>query len=208
MELQYYGANCVVLTTKDARIVIDDTLVAHGAKSVTKDGDIALFTGRVEKPAANTKITIGRPGEYEISNVSITGMPARAHMDEAGQFSATMYQIIVGEVTFLFTGHIYPELSADQLEDLNIIDVMVVPVGGHGYTLDAEGALKLIKEVEPKAVIPTHYDQKGITYEVPQASLEEAVKELGLEAAEPISKYKIKKADLPETTQLVVLERL
>jgi L-ascorbate metabolism protein UlaG (beta-lactamase superfamily) len=207
MELQYYGANCVVLTTKDARIVIDDTLASHGAKSVTKEGDIALFTGRVEKPAAKTKITIGRPGEYEISNVSITGMPARAHMDEEGQSSATMYQIIVGEVTLLFTGHIYPELSADQLEDLNIIDVMVVPVGGHGYTMDAEGALKLIKEVEPKAVIPTHYDQKGITYEVPQATLEEAVKELGLEAADPISKYKIKKPDLPETTQLVVLER-
>lgn len=207
MELQYHGANCVVLNTKDIRIVVDDTLAAHGAKSVMREGDIALFTGQFEKPTVNTKITIGRPGEYEISNVSITGMPARSHMDEEGQHSATIYQVIVGDITFLFTGHIYPELSAEQLEDMNTVDVMVVPVGGNGYTLDAEGALKLIKEVEPKAVVPTHYDQKGITYEVPQQTLEQAIKELGVEPGERTSKYKVKKSDLPETTELILLEK-
>jgi hypothetical protein len=44
MELQFYGANCIRLTTKKASIVIDDNLVDLGLKSVTKPGDIAMIS--------------------------------------------------------------------------------------------------------------------------------------------------------------------
>ena len=45
MDMQFYGANCVVLSSKQNRVVIDDNLATLGSKSVTKDGDICLFTG-------------------------------------------------------------------------------------------------------------------------------------------------------------------
>ncbi len=207
MELQYYGANCVLLTAKDIRIVVDDTLAMTSAKSITKPGDVALFTGIVPEIAVDTKITIAQPGEYEIANVSIVGIPARAHMDEPGQHSATMYKVIVGDVSFLFTGHVYPELSDDQLEDINAIDVMVVPVGGNGFTLDSIGALKLVKAIEPKIVVPTHYDEKGLKFEVPQQTLDQAIHGLGMEPKEKVAKLKVKSLELPEVTSLIVLER-
>jgi len=83
-------------------------------------------------------------------------------MDEAGH-NATMFKLIVGDQSVLFTGHIYPELNEAQMEAIGRVDVMVVPVGGNGYTIDPVGALKLIKEVEPKLVIPTHYAEAGST---------------------------------------------
>jgi L-ascorbate metabolism protein UlaG (beta-lactamase superfamily) len=207
MDIQYFGSNCVSLSNRDVRLVVDDYLAFHGGKTTLKSGDIALFTSLAPENLPDTKITIDSPGEYEVSNVSITGIPVRAHMDEAGKLSGTMYKVATSELTFLFTGHAYPEFTDDQMEAIGLVDVMVVPVGGNGYTMDGIGALKLIKEIEPKLVIPVHYDEKGLTFEVPQQTLEQAISSLGMEVKETTSKLKLKAADLGDVTELVVLER-
>ena len=207
MEFQYYGANCIRISNKKASIVIDDNLASLGAKAVTKPGDIALFTGAHDKPAVETKIVIDKPGEYEASDVSIQGIAARAHMDEEKQHSATIYKLSADDLRIAVAGHVYPNLSNSQLEDLNIIDVLIIPVGGNGYTLDPIGAMKLIKDIDPKIVIPTHYAEKGINYEVPQQSLEEVFRGLSMEPREAVPKLKVKAGELSEVTQLVVLEK-
>ncbi|HET8709460.1 MAG TPA: MBL fold metallo-hydrolase [Candidatus Saccharimonadales bacterium] len=207
MELSFYGANCVVLSGKEWRVVVDDNLASLGGKSIVREGDIALFTNTAPEGLPNTKLTIAQPGEYEGANVSITGIPARAHMDEAGIKAATMYKVVAGDTTFLFTGHVYPELSEDQQERIGLVDVMVVPVGGNGYTLDGEGALKLIKDIEPKVVVPTHYDDSKLKFEMPQQSLEQALQALGMEVKEKVPKLKLKGLELTDNTQLIVVER-
>lgn len=207
MELQFYGANCVRLSSKKASLVIDDNLAELGAKAVTKAGEVSLFTMAHGSPAVETKLVVDQPGEYEVSDVSIKGIPARAHIDEAGKMTATMYQVIMEDVRIGILGHIYPDLNNDQLESLGMIDVLIVPVGGNGYTLDSVGALKLIRAIEPKVVIPTHYDEKGLAYPVPQATLEDALKNLAMEPKETTAKLKVKAGELAENTQLVILER-
>ena len=207
MDLQYFGANCVTLTVKNTRIVIDDNLSEVGAKSVTKAGDIALFTGAHKAPKAEVKLSVDMPGEYEVSDISITGIAARAHLDEAG-LAATMYKVTIGEMSVLITGHIFPQLSDRQLETIGMIDVMIVPVGGRGYTLDPIGALKVIKAVEPKLVIPTHYEADGINYEVPQTDLKTALHELAMEPKETVTKLRLKPTELSDATHLIVLEKV
>lgn len=207
MEIQFYGANCVRLITKKASIVIDDNLTALGLNSATKVGDIALFTGPVAKTKAEPKVVINQPGEYEVSDTSIQGIAARSHMDEEGKQSATIFKIIGEDIRVAVLGHVYPELTDSQLEALSTIDVLIVPVGGNGYTLDALGALKLIKKIEPKVIIPTHYDDEALTFEVPQQPLAEALKSLAMEPGEAVPKLKLKSGEIAETTQLVILER-
>jgi L-ascorbate metabolism protein UlaG (beta-lactamase superfamily) len=205
MDMQFYGANCIVLSNKNNRVVIDDTLTTLGAKSVIKDGDICLFTGDYPAITAKPKVILDMPGEYEVSNVSIFGLQARAHMDEDKK-SAVMYKITWGDVKVLVTGHVFPKLTEAELESIGMIDVMFVPVGGNGYTLDATGAMQLIKQVEPKIVVPTHYNDSRLNYEVPQAELEDALKTLGMEPKETTTKFQFKPAETTDTTQLVVLE--
>jgi L-ascorbate metabolism protein UlaG (beta-lactamase superfamily) len=207
MELQSYGANCLVVTTKNARVVIDDNLADLGGKSIIRAGDVALFTNTHGEPAQAAKIVIDHPGEFEVSGISIYGIAARAHMNEAGKKTATMYKLVIDDLRILITGHVYPELSDAQLEAIGMVDVMFVPVGGNGYTLDGIGALKIVKEVEPKMIIPTHYDVKGLNYPVPQQSLEDGLKALGMELKETVAKLKPKAADLSDVAQLIVLER-
>jgi len=206
MELQFYGANCISLKHKDARFVIDDNLHELGAKSIIKPEDVALYTG------PHTGDSVGRlmfdsPGEYEVSDISVVGIAAQAHMDEKGTEKATMIKLVLGDLSILITGHILPELSDAQMEKIGMIDVMLVPVGGNGYTVDPIGAVKLIKDIEPKIVIPTHYADKALTFPVPQQELSNALKELGMEPTETVSKLKVKSNELTDTTQLILLEK-
>jgi L-ascorbate metabolism protein UlaG (beta-lactamase superfamily) len=132
---------------------------------------------------------------------------ARAHIDEPDQKTATIFKIVGEDIRLVVLGHVYPELSNAQLEALGTVDILIVPVGGNGYTLDSVGALTLIKEIEPKIIIPTHYADKSLDYPVPQQSLEEAVRGLAMEAHEAVPKLKVKSGELSDVTQLIILEQ-
>lgn len=208
MEIQYYGGNCLKISSKKATVVVDDNVKSLGASDVAKPGDIVLYTNQLGS-AKDPKFVIARPGDYEVSDVAITGIATRSHMDEEGKQSATMYRIVADDVRVAVVGHIHPDIGESELEALGTIDILVVPVGGHGFTLDPIGANKVIKEIEPKIIIPTQYDDKKLTYEVPAVSLEEAVKGLAMEPKETVPKLKIKgTAELAaDQAQLIVLER-
>lgn len=205
MDIQFYGANCIGVTHKGGRIVIDDNLADLGAKSITKADDVALFTG--PHGDSQARLTFDGPGEYEVADTSVIGIAARAHIDEPGTKNATMFKLVTGEQSILITGHIYPELSETQLETIGLVDVLIVPVGGSGYTVDPVGALKLIKDIEPKLVVPVHYTDKALKFPVPQQDLAAALKELAMEPKETVTKLKIKRDDLSDVTQLVLLEK-
>jgi len=207
MEVQYYGANCIVISGKQARLVIDDTLAELGAKSVAREGDIALFTAVHREQPKAAKLVIDQPGEYEVAGISIYGMAARGHMDIDELKTATMYKLLLDDTSILIVGHIYPELSDSQLEAIGMVDIMLVPVGGNGYTLDGLGALKLIKKIDPKVIVPTHYDDSSLHFPVPQQSLDQALKSLAMEPKEKLTKLKLKGNELGDATQLIVLER-
>ncbi len=206
MELQYFGANCLRIATKKAQIVVDDNLSQIGLKSITKPADISLHTF-AGQPTSKSQFLANTPGEYEISGVVIHGVAARAHMDPDDKQDAVIYTIAADDIKIAILGHIYPQLSEEQLEQIGHVDVAVVPVGNSGYTLDGLGALKLIKQIEPRIVIPTHYADKAIKYEVPQVELAESLKNLAMEPSETIDKYRPKLIDLTDTTRLIVLER-
>ena len=207
MDVQFHGANCITITTKGTRIVVDDNLADFGAKGITKQDDVVLFTGAHTAPAVDTKLTIDHPGEYEVAGVSVYGIALRSHMDEAGNKGTTAYKFIIDDVRYFATGHVYPELSERELEAIGTVDVLFVPVGGNGYTTDAIGALKLIKKIEPRLVIPTNYDDATLQFPVPQQTLEQALQNLSMEPLETTDKLRIKAAELPEGTHLVVLKR-
>ncbi len=209
MDIQFYGANCVRINTKEATVVIDDNLKSLGKKSITKKDNIALLTNpltRDETILKDTKAVIDMPGEYELSQVSILGVPAQAHIDESGE-NAVVYRLVIGDIRIAVIGHIHPDFPEEKLEELGTIDIVFIPVGGNGYTLDPVGATKLIKKLDPKIIIPTHYEIKGINYEVPQQPLEEALKALSMEPSETTEKLKLKpNAALPESKQLIIIE--
>ena len=60
-------------------------------------------------------------------------------------------------------GDIGCELEPEQVAQLKNVDVMMIPVGGF-YTIDAGQASELVRQVNPKVVIPMHFSKGNIGF--------------------------------------------
>lgn len=206
MDIEYKGANCVVISTKKTTVVIDPKLSHVGLKDIVPKNAVAIATQADLLVAADDTVVIDRPGEYEVRDISVRGAAAERMIDHDKTQQATIYRLTVGDVTFAVLGHVAVPLSEDQLEALGVVDVAIVPVGGNGYTLDSHQAVSVVRQIDPKVVIPTHYADKSTSYEVPQMDLEAFIKELGAPQHETLAKWKTKGA-LPDVLTLIQLER-
>lgn len=211
LDIEYKGANSVVLTTKNATLVVDPKVSVAGGKDVVIKEAIELATeDRFALNSETAKLRIEGPGEYGVANFDIKGFAAQRHLDtELDPKKSTLYRIEVNGFRVGVIGNVYEKLNDDQLEGLGILDILVIPVGGGGYTLDPVGAATIVRQIEPKVVIPVHYADSGLKYEVPQIELDEFIKQIGAGApVEETSKYKLKQASaVPEGLTIVKLER-
>jgi L-ascorbate metabolism protein UlaG (beta-lactamase superfamily) len=206
MDIEYKGANCVVITTKKTSVVIDPKLSAVGLKDILPKNAVVIATQPDFLVNGEEAVVVDRPGEYEVRDISIVGSAAERLIDHDKSLNATIYRATVGDVRFAIVGHVATPLTEDQLEILGVVDVAIVPVGGSGYTLDAHQAVAAVRQLDPKVVIPTHYADKAISYEVPQMELEPFLKELNAPQHEKTAKWKVK-GPLPELLTVVELER-
>lgn len=206
MDIEYKGANCVVITTKKTSVVIDPKLSSVGLKDIVPKNAVVIATQPDFLASSEDSVVFDRPGEYEVRDISIVGTAAERLIDHDKSLNATIYRVTIGDVTFAVVGHIATPLSEEQLESLGVIDIAILPVGGSGYTLDAHQAVAAVRQLNPKVVIPTHFADKAINYEVPQMELEPFLKELSASEHEKTAKWKVKGA-LPEVLTVVELER-
>ena len=209
-DIEYKGANAVVFTTKRIRIVFDPNLAIVGVKNVSVKDSVEIVTEErfaVADPAP--RLLFDGPGEYEVGDVAISGIAARRHIDtDADEKKSTIYKISVGDVRGVVVGNIQPKLSDDQLEYIGVVDFAIIPVGGSGYTLDAVSASSMVRQLDPKVVIPVHYADSSINYEVPQAGVEDFMKELNANVVEAGLKWRLKKpADLPDSLTVVQISK-
>lgn len=206
LEVEFFGANCLRISFKKTVFVIDDNLITLGGKSITKTDDVSLQTDMSIAVADGGRLLLDCPGEYEVGDVSVTAIAARNYRDEEGKTTSTIFKLYAQDTSVVVVGHIYPKLDETQLEQIGECDVLVVPIGGNGFTLDPAGALQVVKAVQPSVVIPTSYQTPGIKSLVPQGSLEDAIKQLAMPASEPVSSFKLKPAELEaDQTKLVIV---
>ena len=208
-EIEYKGANSVIISTKKSTLITDPKLSLVGLKDISTKDAVELATeARFATNNENARLNIEGPGEYGVGEFDIKGIAAQRHLDsESDPFISTIYRVEVNETRIAILGNIYEKLSEVQLEDIGLVDILIVPVGGNGYTLDATGAANLTRSIDPKLVIPVHFAEPGITYEVPQDTLETFVKELGAPMEES-PKFKLKLgAPLPAVLTIIHLTR-
>ncbi len=206
-DIEYKGGNTVVIATKKSKLVTDPKLSVVGLKDVDPKGMLSLSTeARFEVPSRDALLQIESPGEYELGDFSVKGITAQRHLDADGT-NSTMYRIEIGEVRIAVLGNIDPKLSEDQLEAIGVVDIVIIPVGGGGYTLDATAAAHLVRQIDAKVIIPVHYADSALKYEVPQDDFEVFHKELGGEV-ENVDKLKVKAASsLPLVLTIYKLAR-
>lgn len=208
-DLEYKGGNSVVFASKKVSLIVDPKLSLVGLKDIKTKDEVELATEtRFRVPNSDARIIIDCAGEYEVADFTIRGIAALRHIDTPDQEKlSTIYRIECGDTVMAVIGNIDPKLSDDQLEAIGMVDILVLPVGGGGYTLDATSAASIVRSIEPKVVVPVHYAGSGLSYEVPQEPLALFVTELGA-PVETTAKYKVKSgASLPPVLTVVEITR-
>lgn len=203
MDITYHGAGCVRLSTRSMQLLFDPFLDTVRKPAPKLNADVVLFSDINQTVLADGLIIDG-PGEYEVKGAMITGIPARRHTDETGE-AVAIYRVNADGYNVALLGNIAPKLSSAQLEILGQVDVLVVPVGGHGLTLDALAASEIVSQVEPKFVVPTHYDDGKTTYAMPQDKIDTFLKEMGA-SPEPTPRLRLSSKDIPLETTIVYLQ--
>lgn len=162
-------------------------------------------TSAIEGIEANSPIIIDTPGEYEIGGLIINGIKSY-HDDTAGSQRGpnTIYTYDFSEARIAHLGDLGHKLESEQSEDLENIDILMIPVGGF-YTIGTKSAVEIIEELEPSVVIPMHYKTPKHTDSYKDLEeLEVFIKELSIPAQE-VKDYSIKgKKDLPNELTLIV----
>ena len=209
-DIEYKGGNTVVLTSKKIQLVFNPNMSVVGHKNVSVKDSIEIATEPRFVVNDNTaKLQIEGPGEYEVGEVSVRGIRATRHIDSPeDEPVSTIYRIEIGDVRLVVIGNIAPKLNEDQLEAIGVTDIVIIPVGGNGYTLDGTSAATMVRQIDPKVVIPVHYADSALKYEVPQDSLDIFVKELAATVEDAGSKYKVKSSSsIPQVLTVVKITR-
>ncbi|MEX0934674.1 MAG: MBL fold metallo-hydrolase [Candidatus Saccharimonadales bacterium] len=207
MEITYYGANCIKVTSKEVTILIDPITGEYGPDPKIK-ADVLLYSQKPSKDI-NSKIDflIDSPGEYEIRSVMIDGIAARLHTQKQEEApKGVIYTISHKDIRILVAGNIHPDIADDQLDRIDGVDALVVPVGGKGLTMDKEAAADFIRQFDPALVIPVHYDDAKTKYPMPQDKVDSFLQEVGATDASREKSIKISNRDISEDVKFVVLD--
>jgi L-ascorbate metabolism protein UlaG (beta-lactamase superfamily) len=201
-ELTWLGHACFRLRGRDVVIVLDPVGKHLGYDISKVRADIVTVShnhpGHNNTGALKGTFTlVDGPGEYEIKEVFITGIRTY-HDGERGARAGhnTIYVIHLDDLVFCHLGDLGHTLSSDQLEQIGNVDVLMVPAGGS--TLPASAIVEVISQIEPGIVVPMHYT-------VGSEGLAKFSREMGLHETPPQDKLTLRKSDIPEQTQVVVL---
>jgi len=209
MDISWLGHSCFRLRGSHATVITDPYSPNLGYLMGKPTARIVTVSHQhpghsyVEGIGGEPKL-ITRPGEYEISGVLIIGI-STFHDREKGKQRGknTVYVMEVDEVAVCHLGDLGHVLTAGQVEEIDNVDVLLLPVGGVS-TIDASMAAEVVRQLEPKVVIPMHYKTEAISREL--EPVERFLKEIGVKEATPQPKLSITKSTLPLTTQVVLLD--
>ncbi|HUX81112.1 MAG TPA: MBL fold metallo-hydrolase [Candidatus Paceibacterota bacterium] len=215
MVITHHGGQCFKVTLGDLTIVFDPIAKGGTLPSVRFGADIALVSRNHADMNGVEEVTYGGtapfaitgPGEYERQGVVIQGFLSKSAYPREDKKTAsskadyvnTIYSVRLEDMTLVHLGALIDEdLSKEARESIDEIDVLFLPIGGGGV-LSAAKAHELAVSLEPKIIIPMHWQGMGEA-----KSLENFIKDAG-NGSETIDKLTLKKKDLAERNGSILI---
>ncbi len=215
-KITWAGQSCFQISVSngkdnEANIAIDPFDEKIGLKMPSFSADI-LFVTHSHYDHNNTGAVKGSPflienlGEYEIKGVFVQGISS-FHDDKEGKERGLniIYTIEAEDIRFCHLGDFgQKQLTDEQLEKIGKVDILMIPVGGT-FTIDSSEATKVIGQIEPKIVIPMHYELPKLKLKLD--GVDKFLKAMGKNSVVPQDKLTIKSSALSKdgAMEIVVL---
>ncbi len=150
-----------------------------------------------------TPFILNTPGEIEINDIFVKGIDTYHDNDEGAKHGKNTIFVIDSEnIQLAYLGDFgEKKIKDDLLEKLGNVDILLMSIVAKYRTQPIEEAINIIKQIQPKIIIPMHYSKKE--------DLEKFIKEIGT-SPERLEKLNIKRNNISDDEdaqmQLIVLE--
>ena len=213
MIITHLGHACFRLQDKagsEGTILLTDPYAGIGLSLTKTEADIVTIS-HAHDDHSNLGAVKGSPfvidvaGEYDIKNILVEGIDSY-HDEELGRLRGgnIIYRIEMDGISLVHLGDLGHMLESQQLEKLIGTDILFIPVGGE-YTINAKQAVGVISQIEPRMIIPMHYQVPGLNIKGLD-EVDKFIKEIGLKPSYE-ERLRISKRDLPqEDMELVVFK--
>ncbi len=209
MDITWLGHSCFRIKGSHATVITDPYSPSLGYSLGKPTANIVTVSHQhqghcyIEGIGGQPKPITG-PGEYEVRGVLVIGV-GTFHDDEGGRKRGknTVYLMEVDEVAVCHLGDLGHVLTAGQVAEIDNVDVLLLPVGGVS-TINAPMAAEVVRQLEPKVVVPMHYQTKALSWEL--EPVERFLKEIGAREVSPQPKLSFTKSNLPASMQVFLLE--
>lgn len=208
MDVTWLGQSCFRLRGKNAAVVTDPFPPAIGPK-LRLEGNLVTVSHPHENhshvQSVKDAYVVEGPGEYEVAGVTVRGVPTYHDAQQGAEHGRnTVYVIEVDDVRVCHLGDLGHALDDRALETIGNVDVLLVPVGG-GQTLDGAKAAEVVRQVEPRYVVPMHFGHPSLRTEL--APVDRFLQEMGVPESEAQTRLTVQASATSEgETKVVVLE--
>lgn len=214
MVISYYGENSFKIQSGEFTILTDPVDTSSGLTPPRFKYDILLKTLTAFPPqetapdqgpsaGSGQAIAIYGPGEYNVDDTTIFGYLSENEVTD--KILKTVYLVTLEDIRLCFLGHLADIPAPSIMEKLEDVDILFIPGGGSPY-IDQKKVAKLVKQIQPKIVIPTAYKIPGLKRSA--EDLKTFLEDLDQKDIEPQDKLTIKKKDLlsVKPTQITILQ--
>lgn len=207
MDITWYGHSCFKIAERGQISVVTDPYAEEiGLPPLKLKADIVTISHQM--PGHNNldgvkgfNYVLEGPGEYEIGGVFIRAIAMHNITDTDIQPNVA-YLILYDNLSVLHLGDLAHVPDQSTIEDLGVVNVVLIPVGG-GNGLRAAMASEVIALIEPNFIVPMHYALPDLRVELDP--VDKFLKEMGVSKVQEEDILKVSASNLPEQPQVVVL---
>jgi L-ascorbate metabolism protein UlaG (beta-lactamase superfamily) len=170
MIVSWLGHSCFhIVSSKGISILIDPYDESVGYKMPKVKADVILIShdhsdhNNIEAVAGDFSVIRG-PGMHEASGIEFNGV-ATYHDEQSGAMRGenTAFCFQVDGISICHLGDLGHVLKEKDIQEIGRVDLLFIPVGGI-YTINAQGADKVVSQLHPRIVIPMHYQTKALRF--------------------------------------------
>ena len=202
MDIRWLGDSTFIIESKKSTLltepskqIIDENVKAHNL--------ICLYSnesGQIIQPDDYSILT--GPGEYEAGGVSVKGIPtAGKTLDSSTKSINTFFNVDTDGLQTAFFG--WPSSTFDDLtiKEIGTVDILIISPSEQ--LIDSDNILFIIREIEPKVIILSKYQESGNNQNI----LENLASELGYKDDASTGKITFTRSNLPDSRQIILLDK-
>ncbi|MDA1279693.1 MAG: MBL fold metallo-hydrolase [Chloroflexi bacterium] len=202
MEIRWTGNSTFEVRSTTGIVIVDHEGELPAQSELEDENTVFVYSkgDHTVHPTGQHHVLTG-PGEYEIGGLSIRGVATPADDPAISNEVNTVYVVDADGLQVATLGNPGYQPSAQSVQQIGSVDVLILNSDSQG--LEPDELSTVIRNLEPKMVVPSGYDTESSK---PGAAMARLLTELGVKNFEPTPRLTVSKTGLPDERTVVVLQ--